>query len=66
MSLMPSANYFGEHDMIGYDSPLKIVMAVWSTFFKFEACQTAIVVSSGLPRLTHQVQILKSVPNCYC
>ncbi len=29
-------------DLVGCGSPLQIVMAVWRTFFKFEARQTAI------------------------
>jgi hypothetical protein len=47
--------------LVGCDSPLQTVVVVWSTFLKFEACQTAIIVSSGLPHPTEQVQILKKV-----
>jgi hypothetical protein len=36
-----------------------IVLAVWHTFLKFEALKTAIIVGSGLPQLTQQVQIFK-------
>jgi len=36
-------------------------MAVCCTFFKFEAHQTAIIVSSGLPHTTQQVLILKKM-----
>jgi len=46
-------------DLVGCDSPLQIVMAVWHTFFKFEVCQTAITICSALSRLIEQVQILK-------
>ncbi len=42
-------------------SPLKIEMAVWHSFFGFEARQTAIIVCSGLPHQTQQVQIQKYV-----
>jgi hypothetical protein len=59
MALLPS-------DLVGCDSPLQIVMAVWRTFLKFEACQTAIVtVSSGLSHPTQEVQIKKKAPNCH-
>jgi hypothetical protein len=36
-------------------------MVVWHAFFEFEACQTAIIVCSGLPHLTQLVKILKKV-----
>jgi hypothetical protein len=36
---------------------LQIVMAFWRAFLKFEVRQTVIIVSSGLPHLTQQVQI---------
>ncbi len=48
-------------DLVGCDSPLQKVMAFWCTFFKFEACQTAIIVCSWLLHQTQQVQILKKV-----
>ncbi len=44
-------------DLDGSDSPLKIVMAVWRTFLKFEARQTAIIVSSGLSHPSQEFQI---------
>jgi hypothetical protein len=31
-------------------------MAIWHTSSKFEACQTAIIVSSGLPRRPNKFQ----------
>jgi hypothetical protein len=48
-------------DLVGCDSPLQTVMAVWCPFVKFELRQTAIIVSSGLPHPTLQVQIFKKV-----
>jgi hypothetical protein len=48
-------------DLVGCDSPLQIVITVWHTFFKFEARQTAIIVSSGLSHPTQEVPILKEV-----
>ncbi len=44
-------------NLVGHDSPLQIIMAVWQTFFKFEArlnshyClrQTVITIYRGLP-----------------
>jgi hypothetical protein len=44
-------------DLVGCGNPLQIVMAIWRTFLKFEARQTVIVVCSGLPHPTHQIQI---------
>ncbi len=43
-------------DLVGCGSPLQIVMAIWHTFLKFEARQTAIIVCSGLP---HPIQQIK-------
>jgi hypothetical protein len=45
--------------LVGCYSPLQIVMVVWHAFFEFEACQTAIIVCSGLPHPTQQVKIFK-------
>ena len=47
-------------DLVGYDSPLQIVMTVWHTFLIFHARQIAIVVCCNLPHPTQQVQ---SSPN---
>jgi hypothetical protein len=47
------------NDLVGCDSPLRIVMAIWRPFLKFEACQTAIIVCRGLPCLTQEVQTQK-------
>ncbi len=46
-------------DLLGCGSPLQILMAVWRTFFKFEARQMATTICRGLSRPTQQVQILK-------
>ncbi len=48
-----------QSDLVGCGSPLQIVMAVWRTFSKFEASQTAISVGTGLPYFTQKVQIPK-------
>jgi hypothetical protein len=48
-------------DLVGCDSPLQIVMAVWRNLF--QAGQTDITICSGLSRPTQQVHILKSAPN---
>jgi hypothetical protein len=58
---MPSANYSAEKSgrLAGCGRPLK--MAVWRSFFKIKARQTAITVCSGLPHPTKQVQILKKL-----
>ncbi len=48
-------------DLIRCDSPLQIAMAIWRTFLKFGACQTAIIVSSRLPHQAQQVQTFKKV-----
>ncbi len=39
-------------DLVGFDSPLQIEMAVWPPFLELEARQTAIIVSSGLSHPT--------------
>jgi hypothetical protein len=55
LTLLPSANFLLS-DLVGRDSPLQIVMAVWPT----------IIVSRGLSHLTQKIQIkTKSVPNCH-
>ncbi len=46
-------------DLVGCDSPLHIVMAIWRAFKKFEASKTAIIVNSGPPHPTQQIQIKK-------
>jgi hypothetical protein len=33
-ALLPSVNYILLSDLVGFDSPLQIVMAVWRTFKK--------------------------------
>ncbi len=48
-------------DLVGCGSPLQIVMAVWCSFFRFEARQTAITVCSRYPHPTKQVQIFLKV-----
>ncbi len=53
------------NDLIGCNSSLHIVIAVWCTFFKFNGHQTTIIVSRGLPHPTHQVQIFKRAPYCH-
>ncbi len=61
-ALLPSANYLLS-DLVGCGSPLEIVLAVWHTFFQFDARQTTIIVCSGLPHQIQQVQILKKCVN---
>ncbi len=46
-------------DLVGCDSPLQIVMAIWRAFKKFEASKTAIIVNSGPSHPTQQIQIQK-------
>jgi hypothetical protein len=47
-------------DLVGCDSPLQIVMAIWRAFKKFEASKTAIIVSRRPPQHpTQQIQIKK-------
>jgi hypothetical protein len=46
-------------DLLGFDSPLQLVLDLWTAFLQLEVHQTAIKVSSGLPHLTQQVQFKK-------
>jgi hypothetical protein len=48
-------------DLVRCEILLQIAMAIWRAFAKFEAHQTAIIVSSGLPYPTHQDQIKRKV-----
>jgi hypothetical protein len=52
-------------DLVGFDSLLRIIMAIWRTFLKFETRKTAIIVSRGLSNPSRkEVQIQKLVrPN---
>jgi hypothetical protein len=66
--LLPSATILLS-DLVGCDSPLQILMAVWRTYFQFEVCQTSITICSGMSRPTQQIQIIKKVRQtaiCIC
>jgi hypothetical protein len=48
-------------DLVGCDTPLQIIMVFGALFFKFEASQTATIVSSGRPHPTQHVKIQNKV-----